>query len=125
MELDHKDLTLTLQHWELQPCNTFMKFVVFGPKKEMNSYSTLQDEKTAVEQFLNRKAQEPMCCLDTQQPSDDPSTTPYAVPTEKISNPHGQTMDQVPHTYQASKHEYSTPLRTISTNLACHVAQPL
>ena len=66
-----------------------------------------------------------MCCLDNQEPSDDPSTTPDEVPTANISNPHDQTVDQVPHTYQTSKHEYSTPLSEISTNLTCHVAPPL
>ena len=65
-----------------------------------------------------------MCCLNTQEPSDDPSTTPYEVPTKNISNPHDQTVDQIPHTYQASKHD-STSLSEISTNLTCHVAQPL
>ena len=102
-----------------------MKFVLVGPKIEVNSYSTLHDEKNAVEQFLNRTAQEAICCLDTQEPSYDPSTTPNEVPTEKISNPHDQTVDQVPHTYQAAKHEYPTTLIEISTNLTCHVAQPL
>ena len=63
-----------------------MKFAIFGPKKETNSYPTLQDEKIAVEQFLNRNTQEAMCCLDTQELSDDPSTTPDDVPTGTISN---------------------------------------
>ena len=49
-----------------------------------------------------------MCCFDTEEPSDEPSTTPIEVPTENISNPHDQTVGQVPNTYQASKHEYST-----------------
>ena len=62
----------------------------------MNSYSTLQDEETAVEQFLNREVQEAMCCLDTGEPSDDPSTTPNELTAENISNPHDQTMDQDP-----------------------------
>ena len=86
-----------------------MAFVLFGCKKEMNSYPTLQDEQDTVEHFLNRKAQEAMCCLDTQEPSDDPSTTPDKASTANISNPHDQTVDQLPHTYQASKHEYSDP----------------
>ena len=30
----------------------------FGPKKETNSYPTLQDEQNTVEEFLNRIAQE-------------------------------------------------------------------
>ena len=75
-----------------------MKFVFFGPKKEMNSYPTLQDEQDTVEQFLNREAQEAMCCLDTQEPSDEPSTTPDELPPVNISNQHDQTVDQVPHT---------------------------
>ena len=94
-------------------------------QEEMNSYPTVQDEQNTVEQFLNRKAQEAMCCLDTQEPSDDPSTTPYEVPDAIISNPHDQTLDQIPHTYQASKHEYSTSISEISTNFTCHVAPPL
>ena len=79
----------------------------------MNSYLTLQDEKCAVEKFLNRKAQEAMCCLDTQGPSDYPSTTPDELPSEDIPNIHDQTMDQVPHTYQASKHEHYTLLNKL------------
>ena len=63
-----------------------------------------------------------MCFLETQEPSDDPSTTPDEAPTANISNQHDQTMDQVPYTYQASKTEYSTPLSEISTNFICHVA---
>ena len=86
-----------------------MKFVIFRPKKEENSYPTLQDEKTAVAKFLNCKAQEGMRCLDTQEPSNEPSPSPNEVPTDNVSNLHDQTVDQVPHTYQASKHEYSTP----------------
>ena len=62
-----------------------------------------------METYLNRKVQEATCCLDTQEPSDDPYNTPYEVPITMISNPHDQSVDQVPHTYQASKHEYSTP----------------
>ena len=50
-----------------------------------------------------------MYCPDTQEPSEYPSTTPDEVPTTNISYPHDQTVDQVPHTHQASKHEYSTP----------------
>ena len=50
-----------------------------------------------------------MCCLDTQEPLDDHSTTPDEVQTAIISNQHDQAVDQVAHTYQASKHEYSTP----------------
>ena len=45
MELDHNNHPLTLQDWKLQSSNTFMKFVIFGPKKEMNSYPTLRREK--------------------------------------------------------------------------------
>ena len=110
---------MTLQHWKLQPSNTFMKFVLLRPKKEMNSYPTLQDKQNTVEQFLNIQAQDAMCGLDTQEPSDDPFTTLDEV------TPHNQTVDQVPHTYQASKHEYSTPLSEISTTFTCHVAPPL
>ena len=109
-----------------------MKFILFEPKKEMNSFPTLQDEKIAVEKFLNIKVQEAMCCLDTQEPSDRPSTTPDEVPAENISNRHDHTVDQVPHIYQASKHahstplsEHSTPLSEIPTNLSCHVVQIL
>ena len=101
-----------------------MKLVISGPKKQMNSYPALQDEETAVEQFLNRIAQVTICCLDTQAPSDDPSTTADEVPSTNISNPHDQTVDRVPHTYQESKHEYSTTLSKISTNLTSHVAPP-
>ena len=53
-----------------------MKFVLFGPKKEMNSYPTLQDEQNTVAQFLNRKAQEAMCCLDTQGPKKEMNSYP-------------------------------------------------
>ena len=52
MELDHNDHRLTSQHWKFQSANTLMTFILFGPKKEMNSYSTLQDEQHTVEQFL-------------------------------------------------------------------------
>ena len=109
IELDDKDHTLTLQHWELHSSNTFMKLVIFGPKKEMNSYPTLQHEQHTVEQFLNKTVEEAMCCLDTQEPSNDPSTTPDKVLAANISNPHYHTVDQLPHTYQASNHEYSNP----------------
>ena len=34
-------------------------------------------------------------------------------------------MDQTPHTYHASKHKHSTPLREIPTNLTNHVVQVL
>ena len=86
-----------------------MKLVVFAPRTEVNSYPALQDEKNAVEQFLNTETQKAICFLDAQEPSDDPSTTKDEVPTESILNPHDWTEDQVPHTDQASKHEYSTP----------------
>ena len=49
MELDHKDHPLALQHWKQQYANTVMKFVLFGPKTEMNSYPTLQDGQHTVE----------------------------------------------------------------------------
>ena len=100
-----------------------MKSVLFGPKKEVNSYPTSEDEKIAMEKFLNRKVQEAMYCLNTQEPSDNSSTNPDEVPTENISHPHDQTVHQVPHIYQVSKHEHSTPLSEIPTNLTCHVAQ--
>ena len=58
MELGHKDHPSTLQDWKLQSSNTFMKFVLHIHKKKVISYPTLQDEQNAVEQFLNRKAQE-------------------------------------------------------------------
>ena len=116
MELDHKDHPLTLQNWKLQSSN-FMKFVLFLTKKEVNSYPMVQDEKNAVEQFLNIKVQNAMCCLETQESSNNPSTIPDEVPTENISNPHDQTVVQVPQAYQASKHEHSTPLSEITTNL--------
>ena len=43
-----------------------------------------------------------MCCVDTQEPADDPYTTPDEVPAAKHLNPHDQTVNQVPHTYQPS-----------------------
>ena len=43
-----------------------------------------------------------MCCLDTQEPSDNPSSTPDEVPNKDIPNIHDQTMDQGPHTYLPS-----------------------
>ena len=89
-----------------------MRFITSGHKKEMNSYPTLQDEKTAVEQFLNREAQEALLCLDTQGLHDDPLITPDEVPTANTSNPHDQIVDQVPYTYQALK--YSTPKSYLS-----------
>ena len=58
-----------------------------------------------------------MCCLDTQESSNNPSTIPDEVTTENISNPDDQTVIQVPQAYQASKHEHSTPLSEITTNL--------
>ena len=45
-----------------------------------------------------------MCCLETQEPSDNPSSTPDEVTNEDIPNIHDQTMNQGPQTYQASKH---------------------
>ena len=93
--MDHNNHPLTSQNWKVQSSTIFMRFVLFGPKKEMNSYPTLQDEKIAVKKFLNRKVQEAMCCLDTQESSDNPSTTPDEVPNKDISNPCDQTVDQV------------------------------
>ena len=101
------------------------EIVLFGPKKQGNSYPTLQDKKYAVEKFLNEKVQEAMGCLDTQEPSDNTSSTPDEVPNNEIPNTHDQTMDQTPHTYHASKHKHSTPLREIPTNLTYHVVQVL
>ena len=54
--MDHKDHSLYLQNWKLQSSNTFMKFVLFGPNKDMNLYPTLQDEKNPVENALKRKS---------------------------------------------------------------------
>ena len=78
-----------------------------------------------MEQFLNRNVQEAKCYLDTPEPSSDPSTTPEEEPTINISTPHDQTVDQGPPTYHASKHEHSTPLSEMATNLTCHVAHIL
>ena len=49
-----------------------------------------------------------MCCIDTQEPPDNPTSLPDDEPNQDIPNTHDQTMDQVPHTYQASRHQHST-----------------
>ena len=36
-----------------------MKFVIFRPMIEVNSYPTLQDKQNAVKQFLNRMLKSP------------------------------------------------------------------
>ena len=63
-----------------------------------------------------------MCCTDTQEPPDNTTSIPDDEPNQDIPNTHDQTMDQVPHTYQDSRQQHSTPLCYNTTNLTCHNA---